>query len=206
MSSSINPTIKIGIERVLSLERRRETRRSPSSCSIFRLMVIISNSCSCALAIAWSLLTAGITISSSRFRVSMNLSLSKALSSTTKTLAPWTDCACCFEGPSKTPRWLAVFSRIRHSSTVIFKRTSDFTRAIKAVSLTGLLKKSSAPASNPRTRSVASVRAVTITTGICSVFGSAFRRSHTSNPSIPGIIISNKIISGLSAAAISKAS
>ena len=67
---------------------------------------------------------------------------------------------------SLTPSCDAVFSRARHSSEAIFKRTSERTRAINAVSFTGLLKKSSAPFSRPRTRSCVSDKAVTITTGM----------------------------------------
>src|SRR5690606_21279258 len=46
----------------------------------------------------------------------------------------------------------------------------------------------------------------TITTGIFWVAGSAFRRSHTSKPSMPGIMMSSKITSGFSFLAFSKAS
>lgn len=103
-----------------------------------------------------------------------------------------------FHLSAETPSVVAVLSRARHSSTVIFRRTRLRTRAISATSLTGLERKSSAPASSPRTRSVASVSAVTITTGICAVGGLDLMRLHTSNPSMPGIITSSKTISGMS--------
>src|SRR5215469_16944083 len=79
-----------------------------------------------------------------------------------------------------------------------FKRTSERTRAKRAMSLTGLVKKSSAPACRPRTRSETSESAVTITTGMSAVCGSALSRRHTSKPSISGIITSSRMMSGCS--------
>src|SRR3954466_11727665 len=46
-----------------------------------------------------------------------------------------------------------VAARIRNSSQTSLSRTSERTRAMRAVSETGLVRKSSAPASRPRTRS-----------------------------------------------------
>ena len=46
-----------------------------------------------------------------------------------------------------------VMARMRSSSVIIFSRVSERTRAISATSDTGLVRKSSAPASSPRTRS-----------------------------------------------------
>ena len=46
-----------------------------------------------------------------------------------------------------------VAARIISSSVSIFSRTRLFTRVISAMSLTGLVRKSSAPASSPATRS-----------------------------------------------------
>src|SRR5665213_2013633 len=84
-------------------------------------------------------------------------------------------------------------------------RTSERTRAKSATSLTGLLRKSSAPASRPRTRSAVSVSAVTMTTGISAVRGSALRRLQVSKPSMRGIMTSSRMRSGRSSCAICRA-
>src|SRR5690348_13757073 len=84
-------------------------------------------------------------------------------------------------------------------------RTSERTRAKSAISLTGLERKSSAPASRPRTRSAASVNAVTITTGMSAVRASALSRRQTSNPSMRGIITSSRMRSGRSSWAMRSA-
>ena len=55
---------------------------------------------------------------------------------------------------------------MRSSSVTIFSRASERTRETSAMSLTGLVRKSSAPASSPRTRSDGWSSAVTITTGM----------------------------------------
>ena len=89
-------------------------------------------------------------------------------------------------------------SRWRHSSIMRRSRTSERTRAKSAMSLTGLVRKSSAPASSPRTRSDVSDSAVTITTGMSAVASSAFRRRHTSKPSSFGIMTSSRMRSGRS--------
>src|SRR5260221_251922 len=64
-------------------------------------------------------------------------------------------------------------SRSCSSSIIRLRRTSERTRAKSAMSLTGLVRKSSAPASSPVSRSAASDRAVTMTTGICAVVAAA---------------------------------
>src|SRR5690348_10466300 len=79
-----------------------------------------------------------------------------------------------------------------------FRRTSERTRANSATSLTGLVRKSSAPHSRPCTRSETSDSAVTMITGMSAVRASALRRRHTSKPSISGIITSRRTISGCS--------
>src|SRR5215469_326787 len=84
-------------------------------------------------------------------------------------------------------------------------RTSERTRAKSAISLTGLERKSSAPASSPRTRSAASVSAVTITTGMSAVRASALSRRQTSKPSMRGIMTSSRMRSGRSSCAMRKA-
>src|SRR6185437_7871232 len=84
-------------------------------------------------------------------------------------------------------------------------RTSERTRAKSAISLTGLERKSSAPASSPRTRSAASVSAVTITTGMSVVRASALSRRQTSNPSMRGIMTSSRMRSGRSSWAMRNA-
>src|SRR5215469_2906935 len=84
-------------------------------------------------------------------------------------------------------------------------RTSERTRAKSAMSLTGLERKSSAPDSSPRTRSAASVSAVTITTGMSDVRASALSRRQTSNPSMRGIMTSSRMRSGRSSWAIRSA-
>ena len=70
---------------------------------------------------------------------------------------------------SSMPMLRVVAARSRNSSVSIFSRTRLFTRVISCRSFTGLVRKSSAPASSPRTRSSASLSAVTITTGMWAV-------------------------------------
>src|ERR1043166_5897642 len=89
----------------------------------------------------------------------------------------------------------AVNARMRTSSAAIFSRTSERTRASSAMSETGLVRKSSAPASSPCTRSAGWSSAVTITTGMWCVSGLAFSRRQTSKPSISGIITSSSTMS-----------
>ncbi len=69
------------------------------------------------------------------------------------------------------PIFWPVASRMRSSSVIILRRTRLRTRANKAESSTGLVRKSSAPASSPATRSEGWSSAVTITTGTCAVRG-----------------------------------
>src|SRR5476651_448759 len=85
--------------------------------------------------------------------------------------------------------------RMRNSSVIIFSRVSERTRAIMTTSDTGLVRKSSAPASSPRTRSEGLSSAVTMTTGMKCVAGFDFSRRQTSNPSMSGIITSSRMIS-----------
>src|SRR5690349_15445056 len=86
-------------------------------------------------------------------------------------------------------------ARIRSSSVIIFSRVSERTRAISTTSDTGLVRKSSAPASSPRTRSAALSSAVTMTTGMKWVAGLDFSRRQTSKPSMSGIMTSRRMIS-----------
>ena len=88
-----------------------------------------------------------------------------------------------------------VTARMRSSSVIILRRTSERTRATSAMSDTGLVRKSSAPASRPLTRSEAWSSAVTMTTGRWCVAGLALSRRQTSNPSMSGIITSSSTMS-----------
>src|ERR1700716_1729040 len=97
-------------------------------------------------------------------------------------------------------------ARMRRSSVIIFSRVSERTRAISTTSDTGLVRKSSAPASRPRTRSDGLSSAVTMTTGMKWVAGFDFSRRQTSNPSMSGIITSSRIMSHSARAQISSAS
>ena len=93
--------------------------------------------------------------------------------------------------------WPQVCSRMRHSSIIIFRRTSERTRANSARSLTGLVRKSSAPASRPRTRSAALGERRHHDDGNMRVRGLALMRRQTSNPSMPGIMTSSRTMSGV---------
>src|SRR5690242_2682580 len=94
-----------------------------------------------------------------------------------------------------TPISSEVIARMRNSSVIIFSRVSERTRAISTRSETGLVRKSSAPASSPRTRSDGLSRAVIITTGMKCVAGLDFRRRQTSKPSMSGIMTSSRMMS-----------
>ena len=83
-------------------------------------------------------------------------------------------------------------ARLRNSSIENLSRASDRTRAISAISSTGLVRKSSAPASRPRTRSAGRSSAVTRMIGRWAVSGAALNRRQTSKPSMPGIITSRR--------------
>src|SRR5215470_6095869 len=98
-----------------------------------------------------------------------------------------------------------MLSRTRNSSIIRFSRTSDRTRANSATSLTGLVRKSSAPTSRPCRRLATSDRAVTMTTGTSAVRGLAFSWRQTSKPSIRGIMTSRRMTSGSSVSAILRA-
>ena len=99
-----------------------------------------------------------------------------------------------------------VMARMRSSSVIIFSRVSERTRAISTTSDTGLVRKSSAPASSPRTRSAGLSSAVTITTGMKWVAGLDFSRRQTSKPSMSGIMTSSRMMSHSARAQISSAS
>ena len=79
-------------------------------------------------------------------------------------------------------------------------------RASSSRSSTGLERKSSAPASIPRTRSSTAFSAVISTTGISRVSGSPLRTRSALKPSMPGIITSSRTRSGGAAATRSSAS
>src|SRR5665213_7392 len=88
-----------------------------------------------------------------------------------------------------------VSARRRSSSVTILSRASERTRDISATSTSGLVRKSSAPASRPFTRSEGWSSAVTITTGIWWVAGLDLSLRQTSKPSISGIITSSSTMS-----------
>src|SRR6266478_5027364 len=94
-----------------------------------------------------------------------------------------------------TPISSEVMARRRSSSVIIFRRVSERTRAISTMSDTGLVRKSSAPASRPRTRSAGLSSAVTMTTGMKWVAGLDLSRRQTSKPSMSGIITSSRMMS-----------
>ena len=81
-----------------------------------------------------------------------------------------------------------------------------WTRAIISPVWNGLVMKSTAPASNPRTLSFSSSRAERKITAVSGASGSSFRRRHVSYPSMPGIITSSSTSSGRARRAISSAS
>ena len=98
-----------------------------------------------------------------------------------------------------------VAARIRNSSVIIFSRDSERTRAISATSETGLVRKSSAPADSPFTRSEGWSSAVTITTGMWWVLRLALMRRQTSKPSMSGIMTSSSTMSHSALSQISSA-
>src|SRR5436305_1181831 len=65
-----------------------------------------------------------------------------------------------------TPISSDVIARMRNSSVIIFSRVNERTRAISTTSETGFVKKSSAPASRPRTRSAGLSSAGLMTIGM----------------------------------------
>src|SRR5450631_563398 len=105
-----------------------------------------------------------------------------------------------------TPISREVMARMRSSSVIILSRVSERTRAISTTSDTGLVRKSSAPASRPRTRSAGLSSAVTMTTGMKCVAGLDFSRRQTSKPSMSGIMTSSRIMSHSARAQIASAS
>ncbi len=72
------------------------------------------------------------------------------------------------------------------------------TRARSSLGSTGLLRKSSAPASRPRMRSWVAAREVTSTIGVSRDSGLFFSCRQTSKPSRPGIFTSSRTKSGAS--------
>ncbi len=107
--------------------------------------------------------------------------------------------------PSITPMRRPEASRWRSSSMTSFSRVSERTRARSDTSSMGLVRKSSAPASSPVSRSRRPSSAVTMTTGMWRVAGSARSLRHTSKPSMPGIITSRRMMSGRSSTALFRA-
>src|ERR1700742_3064098 len=105
-----------------------------------------------------------------------------------------------------TPISSEVMARMRSSSVIILSRVSERTRAISTMSETGLVRKSSAPASSPRTRSAGLSRAGTMTTGMKWVAEFDFSRRQTSKPSMSGIMTSSRMMSHSARAAIASAS
>ena len=85
-------------------------------------------------------------------------------------------------------------------------RSMLWTRARSSTGLTGLLRKSSAPAAMHWPRSSLLDKAVTMTMGMDCQAGTALMRRQVSVPLIPGIITSSKIRSGATAASVSMAS
>jgi hypothetical protein len=91
-------------------------------------------------------------------------------------------------------------------SCSVFTRSSERTRASSSGWLIGFVRKSSAPASMPFTRSCAGSSAVTITTGSMAVAGFSRSLRQTSYPVMPGIITSSRTRSGFSVSTFSSAS
>src|SRR6476469_5300518 len=127
-------------------------------------------------------------------------------SSTSRMRPPLPASATALRSGASTPISSEVMARRRSSSVIIFRRVSERTRAISTMSDTGLVRKSSAPASRPRTRSTGLSSAVIMTTGMKCVAGFDFSRRQTSKPSISGIITSSRMISHSARAQICSAS
>ena len=127
-------------------------------------------------------------------------------SSTTSTRPPRPVSASASRSGDSMPISREVSARMRSSSVIVFSRASERTRAISATSGIGLVRKSSAPASRPRTRSEGWSSAVTITTGMWCVAGLVFSRRHTSKPSMCGIITSSRTRSHSARSQMAKAS
>src|SRR5947199_1497682 len=127
-------------------------------------------------------------------------------SSTNRMRPPFPASATALRSGACTPISSEVMARMRSSSVIIFNRVRERTRAISTTSDTGLVRKSSAPASSPRTRSAGLSSAVIMTTGMKCVAGLDFSRRHTSKPSISGIITSSRMMSHSARAQISSAS
>src|SRR5882724_2954521 len=203
--SNSSTTSRIGTWRVSSCERICETRRRPSSLPTLRLRMMRSKRFCLLIVSASAADVATVVLWPWPASVSQILALAAALLSASST---WPALPLSFSDAASadiSSNWPQVSSRRRHSSIIIFRRTSERTRANSASSLTGLVRKSSAPASRPRTRSFGSERAVTMTTGMCRVRGLALMRWQTSKPSMPGIMTSSRTMSGALAAMASSA-
>ena len=87
-------------------------------------------------------------------------------------------------------------SAVSSSSVKSLRRSRDLTRAINSSARTGLFRKSSAPASMPRTLSPLSLSPVISTNGIRRVAGFSFSSRQNSYPDLPGMITSERIRSG----------
>src|SRR5215203_3471459 len=96
---------------------------------------------------------------------------------------------------SPMPKSREAMARVRISSVTAFSRTRLRTRAISAVSSSGFVRNSSAPASRPLRRSPGWSSAVTMMTGRCAVSGAFLSRRQTSEPSMPGIMTSRRTMS-----------
>ena len=96
-------------------------------------------------------------------------------------------------------RWLSCVTASCRSRSRL-RRSRVRTRASSSARSTGLVRKSSAPASSPRSRSVASSRAVTSMIGIIAVEGTVFSRRVTASPFMPGMRTSSRMRSGGAAA------
>ena len=111
-------------------------------------------------------------------------------------------------GSLRSRAWIIetmMSSAVSSSSRSRLMRTSERTRARSSWTCTGLLRKSSAPASKAYTLSSTADSAVSITTGMKRVERLALSRRQTSKPSIPGIITSSTMQSGGSAATAASA-
>ena len=204
--SSGATTIRMGIWRVRSSDFNCEQSRKPSNSSPSRmLMMISSNETGFSEILAIAVAGSSITVTSC-LPASATLTRSTKVErwSMTSTLPGLVSCA--FMPRMDKPIDSLEVARARNSSDSIFRRARLLMRQKSEISSTGFVRKSSAPASRPRTRSSCWSRAVTMMTGICWVAGLALMRLQTSMPSMPGIITSSKIMSGLLRCTASRAS
>src|SRR6516162_4294459 len=198
VSSAIS---RIGSWRKASFARHCEMSRSGSQLGIDKLTMISSVSPSSSVC-ASAPLAAQVTECPTERKVSAIRAAANRSSSAIRIIAGPASSAAAKSRPANRPQ---ISSRKRHSSIIRFSRASERTRAKRAMSFTGLVRKSSAPTSSPRRRLATSDRAVTMTTGTSAVRGLAFNCWQTSKPFMPGIITSRRITSGSSLSAICKA-